>query len=150
MTHVCSSNKLKIVAPEDVPPSMRNTTETNMDEISRFRTIACPASDSDEDSIDAADLDGVEVHDTYDTNGDEEAVANDVELNEVEREEHCETEAETNADTETLTYFEKLQAARDSIKAMIGEQSTKRKGSQLITWTVVEQQVGEAPQRDEK
>ena len=55
MTHVSSSNKLKILAPEDVPPSMRNTTETNMDETSRFRTIACPAPDSDEDSIDAAD-----------------------------------------------------------------------------------------------
>ena len=47
MTHVSSSNKLKIVAPEDVPPSMRNTTETNMDETSRFRTIACPVPDSD-------------------------------------------------------------------------------------------------------
>ena len=55
---------------------------------------------------DAADLEGVDVHENYDANGDEEAFANDVELYEVEGEELHEPEVETTA--ETLAYFEKL------------------------------------------
>ena len=143
----CKSCKLKVVPKDKIPPSMRPSSDVT--ESSSTSSSCHYAADSDIDDIIPNE-----------TNSAEEEEDNNEEENQVHEEEIVlNSEPDTNNDPQDnvtdeavqppRTYHEKLRDAKARILDLTGDNVTTKSGRDSMLWTVVEQHVAEATERDD-
>ena len=132
---ICKSCKLKVVRPEDIPPSLRSTTTTTEEADNSNDQSRSLEPNSDNEEINPSM--GLEP-DIPDAEGEEELnrVEDVVENNEREDAPNDQEPAITS-----LNYFDRLMRARAKVTALTGDTVETKKQNQVMLWTVIENHV---------